>query len=512
MTDRATVRRLRWGLALALALAGGAPGARAEEPAPKGVPAAGAFEQRFATIDRALVVALTDLGTWCEKRSLLRERARLGEVVLRYDPEHRPARAWAGYTKNASGRWARPASYREPANITNTRNLPEFEIRRNDVLIAHRDAVLAILDDRAGKPPLAVRERALAALLLVFPEDGKVRLENDEVRVGAAWRLRESEAARKRRPDLAWALEKEIQALPAAERAEPTPLELKMGASVGRGAESVVAVTMPGVRAAGTLPRADLEEGARIAALAVAMDPKLTGMPALDGPHGSHEMFAFADREWAAAIDADEGFSSALKAVLKRTVAQWGRNTAWIRGPVDDQAWARAAFIERFAGTVFALRRRAYDETAPGLAYGMDVYLTWRTTGTRHHWSRLAIRGTSAKDGESAKRPVEGEDVLAAAHALLVSPGDDRPSLRLAAGKTPDALTPDEQVLTYAVAAYVIEGPASIRKAFFAPATWWEPGHDEARRRPLDEAMVLAFGRTMEGLEARLVRWIEDLR
>ncbi len=460
--------------------------------------------ERKAALERELVARLEELGGWCADNRLFGQREGVAEVILKLSPDHAKARAWGRYVRDKTGAWTRPAQYKPSQDVTNARAAPEGRQRSSAALAPYRDGVLALAAPEAEGVSMAQRERWLADLLALLPGDEKVRAANGETRVGDRWVLVETAARAERRKSTAVKVAELLAEMGEPESTDPTVEEKAAG-----GKQAVYAVQTAHFRLAGTVPPDQL---ARIAKRGEALARLEQVWFAPDRPIGTHAMLVFATRaQFEDAIEARTDLKDEEKKAGRRYGAFGGLwQSLWIG--YADEPW-QVEGVMRGAGEMDLLNM-ARGALPWSLRVAVARYLTACITGTHLLWD--ATDGPYAQPGGRENAALltslrQSPDWVRETRRRLSLPGATAPDLRLSLGKGPDATTPDDVLLLYSLAAYVFECVPDRAAALVSSQTWRaDTPEGRIAFRPIDDAIPLIFGRTLDGLAERLVRWIRE--
>ena len=484
-------RRWRFPTAVAAILAlGGAATGRAEEPPET-------FETRIKAANEALAKRLGDLAEWCGGAKLLGERDAIAQDVLRLDPDDAKARTWLKFRRGPGGAWTRDEGWRPAKNVTNAAALPECLRRRRTIDREHAAFVLGALEDASPKPTLAEREKTLDLLGLVASSDEAVHAARDEVRDGDGWILAETFLARDRRAELRQAARSAAASAPEPRASSATAEDLAfvLGA--------VAALDAPPLRGVTAGSADELRQALRLATATAAWFRAAFG-EASPGP--GRIVFSVSESAEAGrrTIRARPEWSEREKAFAEPLNCTWVPGAPRVLVYADD-APVRLEWPVRQAVAQTLFRAFGVETTHGCLHEGFGVYLTSGITGTHLTWfvSPGAYAPAAGGAGTGEKLPLAQRlraptaDWLEEARALCAT---RPPDLRLLLGKDVNAMTPEDLVASYALAAYLLEGRPQDAARFARLLT----------RDGLDAALATSVRATAEGLERRLLRWLDE--
>lgn len=493
--DRCRRGRIRGALLLLLAFATGvAPdAARADEA----VEAAEAeAKAAVAEARKGLVARLVELAEWCVSVRLAGQRDRLAAEILHFDPDHAKARGWLRYTKDKAGAWVQAKGYKPPLDVTNSTQLPELA-RRRAALAAEPAALIVTTLQRLGSTlPLRRRELILDELLRIAPDDERARAIHGDVRDGTGFVLGETKASRERRGALAEEARTLLASIPEPRPATPKPEETEF---VAGGWARAYATADLRILGAGTHSSHLLARAVRLGQAARQAFPALLG-------HDVPEIAGLTFFLYALPFDAYAFFDTSPR--MQPSQRAFARNLScyWMPSgphvlvyPNDDET--RVEWVPRIVVSGMLEGGFELGPTFGMLFEGVGVWMTTRLCGTHRTFTVRTgdyANGQPRDEGLLGRIRANEADWLAEARGL-VSKGI-RPDLRLGLGKDVNAMTAEDLVFAFALASYLFEA----RPEQVAPLLRAFP------KGPVDAAVEGSLGLTVEGLEARLVRWLEE--
>lgn len=455
-------------------------------------------EVRAAVVEarKGLVTRLVELGDWCVAVKLLGQRDRLGQEILRIDPDQPKARAWLRYAKDRSGAWVQAKGYKPPADVTNSTQLPELTRRREALGTEAAAKVVPVLQRVGSALPLRRRELALDELLSMAPGDERVRVAHGEVRDGAGFVLEEAKASRERRPALAALAAATILQVVAPLPATATPME-RLFSPVPW--ERVYATADLRILGPGTVPSALLLRAVALGQAARQAFTQLLGVEVEDIAGLTFFLYALPFDAYAF-VDQTPLLDAAQRAMARKLSCYWmPKGPHVLVYPNDDET--RVEWVPRIV--VSGMLNGAFElMPVHGFLFeGVGVWMTTRLCGTHRTFTVRKgdyASGASRDEGFDGRIQANDVDWLAEARRLLAR--QRRPELRLALGKDVNAMDAGDLIFAFALASYLFEA----RPEQVAPLLRAFP------KGPVDAAVEGSLGLTVEGLEARLVRWLEE--
>lgn len=431
--------------------------------------------------------ALEELGRWCGETKFLRKRAAIGELLLSLDPDHEEARAWLQFKRDARGDWTRASGASPPADVRSD-DWPEWAARRAAVLDPLRRRLEAVCDSSscARKPG---RDRTLRFLIALYPDDESLRAKHGQRRVGGRWVLSETVATAEGRKRVeSWVKE----AMKAASAKEPV-VDRKVAGEEARWACSA---TLENVVVATTGNAKDVTPFiVRIVAAQRLVDSAMGRSAATHPPLRIDLLGNYWENK--RYLEKCVELSDADRKKYDDWTTWWrtnGRMVVWNDDPADriDGAVRRLIHHER----AFKYRTLA---APPWLSEGIGLYLTWKLVGTRLTWYRDL---TEYADVELRKELLQpNSDWVALARKVAAKQGG--PRLPILAGLSLNGMTAEDDVMAFAVAAYLVECRYESVAALYEAA---------ASFPSIDYALTTSLGLDLESLDWRFGRWLEETR
>ena len=472
-------------LALSALLAVGAP-----RPA-----RAGDVEEARRAARAAVVDRLADLAEWAASGQLWLQRTRVARAILRFDPSHPKALAWLKYEKAPNGTWRPPAAFAEPKDAANAGALPEFMKRRADVAAEFRNRLFEALDREGPSLAPAVRERAIEDVLAVGPDDPVAREANGELERASAWILKETSVAPGRRAALVAAAKAALAAVP-----EPASVPLLAEETALEGGWDTAFATAH-FRAVGMKPGKELSRAARTAQAAISFFATAFGVEA-DELHGFTLLHFPSLAAGTAFISRSKAFPDGPRALALHCNSYWVPGARQVLIYSDDprvrEEWPARHPIGEFLYAQFGVTLKT------GWAQeGFGVYLSYLLTGQhRTFLVRISDYATQPDPLATAlwKRLMAPEtDWMAEAKAQLARM--PRGDLRLLLGKDVNLMRGPDLVISYALAAFFLEGRPSDTPGLLT---------DVGSAIPIDDAVSRRLHRSVDGLEARFRRFLDE--
>jgi hypothetical protein len=442
----------------------------------------------FAEARERMVPGLLDLADWCRGEGLKRERARVLEAVLVFDPDHARARRELGYRRREGG-WERRPGWREPRK-TRIDGLADYLDRREALLGPFVGEVLSALEEPDASLVPERRGRVLDTLVRLAPEDERVRGARGEARLEERWVLLEALAARERLPRLR-------ERATCLRREEEDPAEAPLDR-----VDRAIGLPWKGsfrnrfVRTVGTVTPDETREAARLAAAATKLFNEVFESSTRPGPgYVIHLLKGLGEAK--PYLDRHPGISPARREFAAKLESDFA-DSGYDVGIWSDLRARREEWVAR--QTLAMLIRFRYGLSAKhgALSEGIGLHLSHLLTGRRSTWF---VRPTEYA-GDDGRLQAQMRDPKADWKALarrLIRAGQT-PDYRLLLSLDVNAMTRRDLIHAHALAAYLIEGKPEGAWRFLRLV-----GHG---RHPA-EAAPEALGRTLPELEHRVRRWLE---
>jgi hypothetical protein len=445
------------------------------------------FQRQRAAAQRVLIKGLLELAEWCNSKELFLERDHVYQQVIELDRDNLDAHKGLRYARNPDGSWKEPAK-REATNMNKKALEEQLPAKRSEAIAAYRDALLDALERTTPDP--ALRKATLAEILALDPDDARVHKLLDEVKVEGKWMMPESAAGKKRRAELKAFVKSSLDGAPAPEADAPTDAETALADKWPS------AVRSGGVRVLGTAP---VEECQRIARTCAAVGPLLQSLFGCKVEYpAEYTLYVFASpQQKNEFVDKLPNQSDANRAFMRSmaSVGVSGGNNVVI-GDVDAPKRLDGAVRH----TLIHLLRAAYGiDVQHGWVWeGLGLYVTRELVGTRFTWFVLASPGA---DHEKIRGNLLTPSSNWMNEALKLLDGQKPPELSFVVAREVTQMHVEDMLCAYALAAYFVEGHPQETDGLLRLIG----GGDSTA-----SAVQGLFGMNMDGLQARLARWLRE--
>ena len=446
------------------------------------------FEEAHATARKEMVGRLLGLAKWCHEKELFEERDHLWKAVIGIETDNAEARQGLRYARNVDGSWKEPAP--RQAKNRNPAALEELPGKRGEVIQPFRDALLGRFD--TDKVPNETRKQVLEEILSIDPDDEAAHKLKGEAKADGAWVLAESAAGKERRTAIKAAAESA-----KTSTAKPEPLAAtdddKVYTQAWKCGFQVGALRILGTGDGAQCDR--LAEGARAAAsvfqAALGSDANWAEGFTLYIVTGKGEKEPF--------ISKIPDLSDEERQLMKRTIGG-GIPGTW-KVVIFEPDLARLVDCGVRHSIAHLLFRAFNLNTDKAWIFeGFGLYLTREACGTRLTW--FATGGGAANEGKNSPRAkLAVKDANWMNTALQTLTKESPPDLAKIFQEDLSKMSVDDVVVSYAVAAYLIEGRSGSVSALLKSIG---EGTSTA------DAIQGTLGMTVPELQTRLVQWLKE--
>lgn len=451
------------------------------------------FDKELRELQGLLVSDLEQVADACQKVKAFLQRNRVYELILEYDPEHKNARKFLGYKYDRKAEeWTMPRKPRDPKDASDEA-VAEAAAERVRILGGHRQRMLQLLDAHPDLP-LKLKNRELKRLVALLPDDAELRGMRREVRSEGedgtvTWVLEESLRGNK--------VHKENEALlKKMKSGAPTPTEEPLEdweKELGAGFLDKAAVT-DRVRVVGNASTSENETGARMCHIiwdylehlfGIGLEPSYTSYH-IEGRSAKSSFLG----NWPG-LDPDQ--VEYLKGTGGSTLS--GREM-FQSGPTSDN---RIDGSVRMSIAMYMGRNFGVGSSTGWAIEGFGMYITHQLLGTRLTYF---IRRTDYVQ-KGKKRDLQDPNSNWMKMALEVLTDEKPFNLPFAMGRDVNNLTPDDLLVSYALAAYLLEGcePETATTVLSKMGTEGVGGV---------QAVEETLGFDIETVRDRLAQWLQE--
>ncbi len=441
-----------------------------------------------------LVVSLEELADWCSKEKIYLDRDKVHRTILRFDPEHAESRKVLQHKKDDTGAWIESPKRREPRNFDKdaAKKFPE-ELRQASRDYCERMFDLATAEESALSHEQ--RQEAFDEILFFDPDHAGIHELRGEVLHEGQWVLSETPRAKERRAQI-----KEI--VREGYRNAPNPEK-----STANDREKAFSIPWRGVyandlvRVLGTGEDKEMMLAARAVQAADHVLGQLYG-----GKGRFHEQFTVF---LLANPSLKSTFLDAHPTVKGDYRKQLGTlEGSGIQGTGDFVHWTEGAPGRIDATVRFCLSW--WTESAFGVNWehgwiyeGFGLYLTRELVGTRLNWfvQPSQLLEASAENELRARLLHPDTNWIDEGYQVLQRP--DHPSYTQVVRLSVNQLTPETLLMSYVLAAYLLEArPESVPDLF----------QRLKKGEPDAQALQAALGMDTDNLARRIRRWLSERR
>lgn len=453
-----------------------------------------AFHAERGALERRAVPELETLATWCNRSKLFLERDRAYAMLLRLDPEHPRARRALRYLRRGES-WTQSPAFRWGKNLAREAVWLEYEAKLDEHWHPYRSALFTLVERFRGRLDMEEIEDLLRDLLVMQPDDVALRRHLGERRWGDRWVLDETVRALETRGVFAAATRATVEAAPEPRDLEVDQLQLRGPNifSVGRATERV--------RVLGTVGAEEVRHTARVTHAVGDLVHLVFGEegPVADNPRLDYSVFLMEPHEAGGVVTAWPGIAMETRGALQSSHGGW-------LGPSSIAEWSpdprrRLDGAARQTLGLYLLDGFGIGGRQGWVWEGVGIYLVHHLVGTRLTWF-FEARGYQRQTPGSLW-PVIQDPTLDWVDLGRELRRDGRaPSLRTLIGRSVNDMREADLVLSYTLAAYLLEGRPED-----APELFTRLGEGE---HPL-YAFEGTFGWTFAQIETRFERWLEEM-
>jgi hypothetical protein len=446
------------------------------------------FETLRASAAAEAVPKLAALAEWCQTVKLYRECVRTYEAILRLDPKHSKARQVLRYSRLRDGSWKQDPGFREPINAEESQLL-EYSVRCADIVGPYCEKIFDALQECSETVPPEVRELTLRNLLALEPKNQRTRL---------AWlQCRRSKAVNAEdAPLLIAALKDFEESAKAAVEAVKEPEKTRIYATEEKsGLPFLGAVATDHVRVLTTGDPSEAEDAARRAEAAGPLFHRAFGVPPIFRTDYTVYLLVGAG-EKEVFLEKFPGISPAHKKLAEVVSGVWaGASGVADWSPTRDR---RVDGAVRQTIAIMMLDAFRIGTKTGWAEEGFGLYLTYLLTRTRLTWivkpSRYAQQGPTLRQ----KLAQPNADWFREARGLLE--GKDKPAIERVMERDVNAMTDEDLLYGYALAAFLINSRPADTPDFLRAL-----GSGSIPAVAVNDHLGLA----LPELEKRLIEWLK---
>jgi hypothetical protein len=443
------------------------------------------FTAQQAAAAAVLVKNLGTLAGWCNIKTLFEERDRVYRVILRYDPDNTTARQFLKHVRNPDGSWKETAG--KPVQNQKKEALPQFAKKRSEAVAPYRDALLALCESESAEP--ALRAEIHAEILELDPDDERIHALQGDARLGDAWVMAETAVGKERRPDIKAAAEKWRTEPATVEAVEPTEAEKALADAW------TASVRTKSIRVLGTVEAEEVEQIAQACEGARDLVSTLFKTEAKLPKDLTFYVLTPEDRD--GFVDRLPDLSPEQREAMKKMVGSGLGKRPDVFVADDDPAKRLDCAVRHTL--IHALRETFGVGTTQGWVWeGLGLYLTRELVGTRLTWFVLSSPGVE-QDSLQGNLLTPESNWMAEALGLL--DGEQPPELALVVTKDLASLELEDMLVSYALAAYLVEGRPKE-----APELLARLGRGLAPEKVFESTLHFPLA----DLQAKTTRWLKE--
>ncbi len=444
--------------------------------------------ERQKVLDHS-VATLESLVDWCNTNEVFAERDKLFRAILRIDPNNFRAHKGLKHVQASDGSWTPPSSPIVSKNFNHEATI-KFADKLRTATRATCDELFALIDTDA----LAGADRDLVEqdVLAFDPDNARIHTERGEAKLGDAWVLSETIAAKKHRPEIKELVRRAVADAPQPEHCDVQEDERALGVNWA------CAVRTPHVHVLSTGALDEASQLARYASATADLVRSLFDDKATDALHLTIYVIGSADDK-RSFLAHHPAIDPAQRDALQK-MSSVGLTS-------DGDFMTSAATAEQRLDTVVRqtlahfFRVDLHLDPDVGWAFeGFGIYLTRELCGTRMTWYVLPDKADAVEKDLRARLMRKDCNWMNEAHELLESAR--RPDLAVLVTKGIDALSLEDLLYSYVLTAYLLEARGGD-----APAILARIGEKHAS---IDKVLGETLGLEPAALDLRVRRWLSE--
>jgi len=458
------------------------------------VPTEEDFEAEWAAAGVGMAEALRAHADWCHDVKLFLDQEIALENLLRFAPDDRETHLLLRHRLQKDGSWMVPPKRKAKKN-SGERYLEESVERRAAFIDAFTTRAFGAVEHFAADLTPERRLEVHEIILELDPAHAGVRALRGELLLDGAWVLGETQRAKRRRGEIKSIVK---QSFAAVDPIKPADLRLR---EESVGIEWTATARVKNVRVLSTGPAAECERLARATQATITAFREVMGVGGRPFPVMTVYVLATAaerDRfiekwpTWGPNRLEDLRRLAGSGMVKSIDVARW-----------DESEEHRLDGTVRHTLGVMLQRDFGVTTEVPWAWEGIGLYLTRELVGTRMTWYGMGVASPAAAHQPFIKQVMDNEvNWVNEGYQRLL--GESGPRLEAVLDKPLAELDIYDFLVAYVFAAYLIEGrPEEL------PELMRRLGRD---RRPRAQAFEEILGGDVSGVEARLMRWLEERR
>ena len=446
-----------------------------------------------------LLVGLETHAEWCNSAKLFAERDKVYRRILELHPDHQKARRGLGYRQDRDGNWEDPDPKRRPTKNYDKSNLKSAERRLTEALAPYTECLYDFVDAHAKELSSAQLRRIVAEILSMDPEDERAHALLGHVKVEGAkkgehlWVLVETATAKERRKELLAHLTKLLRNAPQPTTVAPSAQDS------GIDIDWKVLRANDRIRVVGTVSGTEADK--MLMALVAAEGYFNQAVGAKVRLADGLTVYLLGDAAEAAALIDGHPAPMPKEREFLKTLDGGG-----ISGCEDIGHWAKTG-DRRIDGVVRIalgnLFTRAFNITTrhAWVYEGFGLYLTYSIVQTRLNWFALPSGQLLDEEENALRSRLIHPDTNWMQEAYTLLQADEHPSFRDVLGKRMDQLTSFDLLLSYVLAAFLVEAHPTE-----TPGILGQIGSGGDSGLVLCDALGVSFGE----LEVRILRWLSE--
>lgn len=440
-----------------------------------------------------VVKGLESFGKWLHTFDLDATKRRIARLIIEYEPDHRRARKWLGYKRNKGGRWKRDERW-EPKPDRKARAFQRIPSKRKSYLERPAGELWSWIQARGSKLEAVERKRLVHLLTLIMPGTPEYEEAYGAVKTSSGYLLPESVRFLQSKRPFRSAVRSHLGRIGHGKRAtiSKTVARLSSGWTLGIEVGPVTVISQGG----------EATEVAKIASSIAALDRFFRKTWGIEEGTAlkPFTVLVMPDRDKVDAMIDRFDVKDSRKEYLKQFSGFWAPGTHCVVEAASSAPRRIDGAVRQAVSRGFQSHYSNLDDMV-GISQGVETYLSECFTGTRLTIFVKQTRYTT-KNGETERILSDDDDWFQIARERLDNGA--LPSIFQALSCSLNSMTSDELLTSYVLAAYLMEGRTEPW------GKWMSALEDKAPR--FEDGLIAAFGMDIKTLQARLHRWLREIR
>lgn len=438
------------------------------------------------------VESMDELARWCGRNGLFREKNRVLQAIIEFDPDHKFARRESGWRRLGKTKWERVKGFRRPIK-TNRDMQMEWKLRAADS--AQRYVTDLAPKIEAHQPPFSTAEvrRLHSALMGIAPRHDGLRVLLGEQKVSRRWMLKESVGTKGRRKHLAQSARLLLEGAGDPAETEFTEDERKTG--MDWKSSSI----LHEVRVVGTVRKKEVQDLCRLARASLVF-VRLSMRRQVSTFQG-FTIYVLNSREEAKRfLHSFPGISESNRKSAEGLSSCWLGNSSnvviWTESKERRREWVARQTVAMLLQTGWNIRTKQAC-----LFEGLGLYLSHKLCGVRTTWYvRPSRYGRTGQDKDETQVLKKTKDWLRLGRRRVTS---TPPTYRRLFSLDINQMVTDDLLDSFVFAAYLMEAAHTKRDAYLTLI---------GQGKNFEYAVLEVWGMDVPTFQDQVFRWLKETK